>query len=214
MIEDMLTYLEKSGDQFLIGLWQHIQLSLIAFVVATVIGVVLGYFCARNERIKQFTLPLFQGLRIIPSLAVLLLLLPVLGTGEKPALCALILLAIPAILMNTVTGFQSIDPLIKESGIALGMDEKQLLYKVEVPSALPLILAGMKTAMLEIIASATIAAKIGAGGLGGLIFTGIGLNRSDLLLIGGGSVALLAIIMRMILNGSERWLLRYKYIHK
>lgn len=214
MMEDMMAYLEKSGDQFLLSLWQHIQLSLIAFVIASIIGLMLGYRCARNEKVKAWILPLFQGLRIVPSLAVLLLLLPILGTGETPALCALVLLAIPAIMMNTITGFQGIDPIIKESGIALGMDKKQLLYKVELPGALPLMLAGMKTALLEIIASATIAAKIGAGGLGGLIFTGIGLNRSDLLILGGGSVAILAIVMRFVLTMIERVILRYKYIQK
>lgn len=214
MMQDMINYLVSNLDQFLLALWQHIHISLLAFGIASILAVLGGYACVRIKRMEQFLVPLIQFLRIVPSLAILLLLLPFLGTGEKPALVALVLLGIPAILMNTITGFQSVDPFLKECGIALGMDQNNLLRKVEIPQALPYILAGMKTSMLEIIASATIAAKIGAGGLGGLIFTGIGVNRSDLLLLGGGSVALLAIFMGFILNGIDRAVLRYKYCKK
>lgn len=150
-------------------------------------------------------------LRIIPSLAVLILLIPIMGTGLRPALTALVLLAVPPILMNTSAGFAEVPDFMIETGRGLGMTERQIFWKVKVPQAMPLMLAGMKTALMEIIASATIASKIGAGGLGGIILTGLGLNRTDLLLIGGLSVAILAGIAGVLFNQLDKYILKYKY---
>ena len=135
-------------------------------------------------------------LRIIPSVAILILLIPVMGTGVRPAMTALVLLAVPPILMNTAAGFSEVPAFMLETAEGLGMTERQMFWKVKVPLAMPMILTGMRTAAIEIIASATIAAKIGAGGLGGIILTG--LNRTDLLLIGGISVALLSLEAGMV----------------
>ena len=120
------------------------------------------------------------------------------GTGVRPAMTALVLLAVPPILMNTAAGFSEVPAFMLETAEGLGMTERQMFWKVKVPLAMPMILTGMRTAAIEIIASATIAAKIGAGGLGGIILTGLGLNRTDLLLIGGISVALLSLAAGMV----------------
>lgn len=201
-------------DSFLSSLSQHIMISLAALLLALFIGLGIGYLCLHFRWTKRWMLLLFQTLRLIPSLAILILLIPILGTGVKPALCALTLLAIPPILMNTLTGFEGIPIFMIESAAALGMEEHQIFWKVKLPLAMPMIFAGIKTALIEVIASATIAAKIGAGGLGGLIFTGLGLNRVDLLLIGGISVALLSIVFSTLLNGIDHLVLRYKYCRK
>ncbi|MNW59437.1 Choline transport system permease protein OpuBB [compost metagenome] len=127
---------------------------------------------------------------------------------------ALVLLAIPPILINTVTGLQEVPSFMIESAYGIGMSRKQVLWKVKFPLAAPMILTGIKTAAIEIIASATLAAKIGAGGLGGIIFTGLGLNRMDLLLIGGLAVAALSIAAGLVLDISDRLIFRYKFIRK
>lgn len=127
----------------------------------------------------------------------------------KPALAALVLLAVPPILLNTVTGLTEVPDFMLETARGLGMTEKQVMFRVKFPMAFPLIMTGVKTAMIEIVASAALAAKIGAGGLGGLIFTGLGLNRLDLLLVGGISVALLSLASGAILDGIEKMLTPY-----
>lgn len=154
----------------------------------------------------------FQVLRIIPSLAILILLIPIMGTGTEPALIALVLLAVPPVLMNTITGLKEVPDFMLETASGVGMTQRQVLWNVKFPLALPLILTGIKTAFLEIIASATLASKIGAGGLGDIIFTGLGLNRTDLLLIGGISVAMLSVSGGLLLEVFDRVILKYKYV--
>jgi osmoprotectant transport system permease protein len=123
---------------------------------------------------------------------------------------ALAVLSIPAILINTVAGLENVPDFMLETAAACGMTKRQLWTKVRLPLALPLITTGCKTAIIEIIASATIAAQIGAGGLGELIFTGLGLNRYDILLVGGMSVALLSLCAALVIGLFDKIVLRYK----
>lgn len=127
-------------------------------------------------------------------MALLFLLIPFIGTGMLPAIIALVVLALPPLLINTILGFNEVSPLYKEVGTALGMDSRQLRRQIEIPLALPYILNGTKLALVEIIASATLATYIGAGGLGTLIFTGLGLYDMSYVVIGGVSVALLSLL--------------------
>ncbi len=158
-----------------------------------VIALPLGYLGSKSKTVATICTSFAQMLRIIPSLALLFLLIPFLGTGLLPALIALVVLAIPPLLINTILGFNEVSPLYKEVGTALGMDQRQLRKRIEVPLALPYILNGIKLALVEIIASATLATYIGAGGLGTLIFTGLGLYEMSYVIIGGVSVALLSL---------------------
>ena len=151
-------------------------------------------------------------LRVVPSLAVLILLIPVMGTGIPPAVTALTILAIPPVLLNTVVGFRSIPDFMIESARGIGMTERELFRRVKVPAALPMILAGLRTALVEVVASTTLAAKIGAGGLGEIIFTGLGLYRMDLLVLGGGLVAILSLVSGGVFDILTRRLFRYKYV--
>lgn len=208
----IMEYFTKNMDAYLVSVKEHIWISLLALMVAIIIGVPCGYACVKHKKYEKLIVPIFQVLRIIPSLAILILLIPIMGTGIKPALVALVLLAIPPILMNTVTGLEKVPKFMLETAHAIGMTERQVLFKVKFPLAMSMILTGIKTAMIEIIASATLAAKIGAGGLGGIIFTGLGLNRIDLLLVGGISVAVLSIVVGFLLDRIDRLLLKYKYI--
>jgi len=208
----IIDYFTSNMDSYLVALKEHILISLLALAVAIVIGIPCGYICVKYKKYEKLVVSIFQVLRIVPSLAILILLIPIMGTGIKPALVALVLLAVPPILMNTVSGLEEVPEFMIETASATGMTERQVLLKIKFPLAMSMILTGIKTAMIEIIASATLAAKIGAGGLGGIIFTGLGLNRIDLLLVGGISVAVLSIVVGFLLDLIDRLLLKYKYI--
>lgn len=205
-------YFSDSLTEYLSCVRAHLGISILALLAAAGIGIPCGYLCIKNKKCERWITGAFQVLRIIPSLAVLILLIPVMGTGVKPAMTALVLLAVPPILMNTATGFEEVPEFMLETAEGLGMTERQIFWKVKVPQAMPMILAGTKTAMIEIIASATIASKIGAGGLGDIILTGLSLNRTDLLLIGGISVAVMSLLAGVIFGQLEKLILRYKYV--
>lgn len=211
MWKQITEYFAMSSDRYFMMLSAHVCISLGSLMIAIIIGIPAGVFCVRHNRVQKIVTAIFGTLRIIPSLAILLLILPVLGTGAVPAAIALVLLAVPPILMNTISGLESVSEIVLENAEGLGMDQSQIWIKVRFPLALPLILTGMKTAAVEIISSATLASKIGAGGLGDIIFTGIGLFRTDLLLIGGISVAVLSVLTGVLFELLGRMLLKYKY---
>lgn len=200
----IIDYFNNNMNAYLISITEHIGISLLTLMVAIIIGIPCGYACEKYKKYEKWIVGIFQVLRVVPSLAVLVLLIPIMGTGIKPAMTALVMLAVPPILMNTVLGLGEVPDFMLETAYGVGMTERQVLWKVKFPLAMPLILTGIKTAMIEIIASATLAAKIGAGGLGGIIFTGLGLNRIDLLLIGGISVAVLSITAGLLLDMIDR----------
>lgn len=210
----IIDYFTNNMNTYLVSVKEHLVLSILALVVATIIGIPCGYACIKHKKYEKWIMSIFQILRIIPSLAVLILLIPIMGTGIKSAMIALVLLAVPPILMNTASGLDEVPCFILETASAVGMTEEQILFKVKIPLAMPMILTGIKTAAIEIIASATLAAKIGGGGLGEIIFTGLGLNRIDLLLVGGISVAILSIAARLLLDLLDRSLIKYKYLRK
>ena len=117
-----------------------------------------------------------------------------------PALIALVVLAQPPLVVNTILGFNEVSPTLKEVGLALGMKQKQLLKQISIPLALPYILNGIKLALVEVIASATLATYIGAGGLGTLIFTGLGLYKMQYVIIGAVSVMILSLTSMLIMD--------------
>lgn len=207
-------YFSDSLNDYLTSTKEHIVISFVALLFSACIGITCGYLCVKHKQYERWIVSIFQVLRIVPSLAVLLLLIPIMGTGIKPAMIALVLLAIPPILMNTVAGLEEVPPFLLEAAHGVGMSDWQVLWRIKFPLAAPMILTGLKTASIEIIASATLAAKIGAGGLGGIIFTGLGLNRMDLLIVGGISVAVLSIAAGLSLDLVDRFLFKYKIVRK
>ena len=201
MVHDILLYFHENLGEYRTYLLAHLSLSLQALFLARAIGLPLGYLCYKLDWLKSAIISFVQGFRVIPSLAVLFLLIPLVGIGKMPALIALTLLALPPILVNTVLGFLELNSVLLEVSLGLGMKSSQLLCRIQLPLALPYILTGITLALVELIASTTLAAYIGAGGLGNLIITGLGLARMDLLVIGGGSVALLSLVMMLSLDG-------------
>lgn len=212
MWKEILDYFQSNIDSYLLALWEHIGMSFLALFISIAIGIPAGFFCVRFRHSQKWIMSLFQILRIIPSLAVLLLLIPVMGVGVRPALTALVILAVPPIMLNTVAGLSDVPDFMLETALGCGMRDGQVWQKIQFPLAMPLMLTGVKTALIEIIASATLAAKIGAGGLGGIIFTGLGLNRFDLLFIGGISVAVLSVCAGLLIDLLDRVALRYRHI--
>lgn len=212
MLQSMIAYIQGNEGQLVNQLFTHLGVSLLSLVLAALIGIPCGYLAAQSSKAERWVSGPFQVLRVIPSLAVLVLLIPLVGTGIVPAAIALTLLAIPPILLNTMVGFRDVPDFMVETAAGIGMTEREALWKVRVPLALPLILSGLRTALVEVVASATLAAKIGAGGLGEVIFTGLGLNRADLLVLGGVLVAVLSLLCGAVFDAITRTLLKYKYV--
>jgi osmoprotectant transport system permease protein len=212
MFEQIIAYFETHMTEWSHALFQHVEISLTAVCIAVVIGFPLGVLCAKNRVVKSFITGIFSTLRIIPSLAVLLLCIPLFGVGVVPALIALTFLAVPPVLINTTQAFAGVAPEVIETATGLGMSRARMFLLVKTPLAMPLVLAGVKTATVEVIASATLAAYIGAGGLGVIIFTGLGLQRADLLIVGGLSVAVLSVLADTLLGALEKRLVKYRTI--
>jgi osmoprotectant transport system permease protein len=210
LLEKMLTYFQTRADSYADAFATHIMISVLCVGIACAVGIPLGIFCAKSKVARIFITGIFSTLRIVPSLAVLFICIPIFGTGLTPALVALSFLAIPPVLINTTQAFAAIPQPVIETAEAMGMTNGMVFARVKFPLATPLMLTGVKTATVEVIASATLAAYIGAGGLGNIIFTGLGLLRPDLLIIGGASVAALSIAADTLLSKFEKRLVRYR----
>lgn len=191
-------------DQLLQALTQHILISFVALLCALIIAIPLGIYIARHLKISEGVLGVAAVLQTIPSLALLGLLIPLLGIGIVPAIVAIVIYALLPILRNTYTGIRKVDPSLIEAADAMGMTPMKRLFKVELPLAMPVIMAGIRTAMVLIIGTTTLAALIGAGGLGDIILLGIDRNDTALLILGAVPAALLAIIFDLLLRVIEK----------
>lgn len=187
------TLIERKSE-LLIALYEHLEISLIALFFAILIGVSLALLISKYNKITTVLLQITGIFQTIPSLAILGLLIPIFGIGKLPAILTLILYAVFPILQNTITGLNEIDNSIKEAAEAFGMTKWEKIRKFELALAMPVIISGIRTSTVMIIGTATLAALIGAGGLGSFILLGIDRNNSDLIIIGAISSAILAIL--------------------
>ncbi|MGG2092320.1 ABC transporter permease/substrate-binding protein [Bacillus sp. S13(2024)] len=198
----LLQTMQERKQELLSALLEHLQISLIALFFAVLIAVPLGILLTRRERIAEWIIGTSAVMQTIPSLALLGLLIPLVGIGKVPAIIALVTYALLPILRNTYTGIRKLDPSLIEAARAMGMNGWRRLWKVEIPLAWPFIMAGIRTAMVLIVGTATLAALIGGGGLGRLILLGIDRNDHALILLGAIPAALLALffdgVLRMI----------------
>lgn len=193
-------------------LLEHLQLVGMAMLIACAIALPLGVVAVRSERIRPWALGFANVVQTIPSLAVLGFLIPLAyigGVGRRSAVVALVLYALLPILRNTVTGILSVDPAVRASAVALGMTERQVLWQVELPLAAPTILSGIHIAAVASIGTATLAAAVGAGGLGVLIFRGISMVNSTLILAGAIPAALLSLVTDRLPRWIEGYFRRY-----
>ena len=203
----LATFQERFGD-WVTALGQHLQLSLLTLLLAIFLAVPLAIYLSTRKRASNWVLQLAGIFQTIPSMALLGLFIPIMGIGTLPALTALVIYSIFPILQNTITGLQGIDPSLEEAGVAFGMTKWERLKKFEIPMAMPVIMSGIRTAAVMIIGTATLAALIGAGGLGSFILLGIDRNNASLILIGALSSAFLAIAFNLLLKWLERAKLR------
>jgi len=172
---------------------EHVVLSGLAVLIGTAIAVPIGLFIGHTGRGAAATIAIGNLGRAIPSYAMLVIFVPLLGIGFPNALAALVLLALPPILVNTHAGMRGVDPDTVEAGRGMGMRETQLLRIVELPLALPVIVAGVRVAAIQVVATATLAALVGGGALGRFIADGFALRDTPQLVGGAILVALLAV---------------------
>ncbi|HKI74280.1 MAG TPA: glycine betaine ABC transporter substrate-binding protein [Pseudomonadales bacterium] len=187
---------------------RHLKLTAIALVLGCLIGLPLGVLVFRSPGISRLVVYIAGLMQTIPSIALLALMIPLFGIGQVPAIIALFLYSILPILRNTITALITIDPLLKRISEAIGLTRIQQLRYVLIPMAMPTVLAGVKTAAIISIGTATLAAFIGAGGLGEPIVTGLALNNTNLILQGAIPAACLAIIAELMFEGLERLIVK------
>jgi len=210
----MRAFFEKLGPEIAHRTHEHVYLTFFAMVIAVGIALPLGIYLSRTQwpRLASAVLSGAGVIQTVPSLALLALIvllfalvaLPTIGT--LPALVALVLYALLPILRNTYTGIRQVDPSVIEVATGMGMTRGQILFSVELPLSLPVIMAGISISTVWTIGTATLCALIGAGGLGDLILKGLRSIQVDYLLAGTVPAALLALIFDCALARVEKWL--------
>jgi osmoprotectant transport system permease protein len=187
---------------------RHIQLVGVAELLAVGVGVPLGFMLTRPsfKRISSLILGIVNVGQTVPSLAFIAIMAPLLGLGFKPGVAALFVYSLLPIVRNTYAGIRSIDPSIVESALGMGMTKKQILRRIELPLALPVIMTGIRISTVVNVGTATLAALIAAGGLGELIIKGLVLNVPELMIQGAAPTACLAILLDALLGRVESWL--------
>jgi osmoprotectant transport system permease protein len=202
-----VSWTEKGlGERLLRRLAEHLALVAISLLCAILVAIPLGIAAVKLRRVEQPLMALVGIVQTVPSLALLVFMIPLLGIGAPPAIAALFLYSLLPIVRNTHAGLRDIALPVRESAEALGLSAAARLRHVELPLALSAILAGVKTSAVINIGTATLAALIGAGGFGQPILTGIRLDDMGLILEGAVPAALLAILAQLFFDGLERWL--------
>jgi len=202
-------FIVSNRGEMLEQTFEHLGLTVIALAIASFIGVSLGIMLTRNKQIADNVLGGVGVIQTIPSVALLGFLLPILGIGRTPAIVALFLYALLPIVRNTFTGIEEVNPAIKEAAKGIGMPDLQVLLKVELPLAIPVIFAGIRTATVTTVGVATLCALIASGGLGEFIFRGISLNNVEMILAGAIPAAALALLLDFLLGLLQKNVAKY-----
>ncbi len=204
---NLVAFYSRNVDEALTLLWQHVYLVAISTGAAILIGVPLGILLTRRPALRGAVLGVANVFQTVPSLALFGFLIPlpfIGGIGARTAIVALILYALLPIVRNTYTGIAGVDPAVREAGRGMGMTDWDLLTQVELPLGLGVILAGVRVATVVSVGTATIAAAIGAGGLGVYIFRGVAVVDDTLILAGALPAALMALAADALFGLAER----------
>jgi osmoprotectant transport system permease protein len=204
MFADAWIYLAAHPAQFLKAFGVHVSLSLAALTLASAIAIPAGVRLAHSRGGALTAINAANVGRTLPSLAVLALAMPVLGTGFLPSLAALTLIALPPILINAITGVRQIDPDVVDAARGMGMSMRDVLRRIELPLAMPVIFAGLRTAAVQVVSGAVLATFIGGGGLGDFITAGIAMMAVPLLLVGAIPVTLLSLGADVLFGALQR----------
>lgn len=198
-----MTFLDDQGMNLLFKTWEHIYISLISVLLGVLVAVPLGFLLSRVPNIADKFMSFIGIIQTFPTLAVLAFFIPILGIGKIPAIVALFLYSLLPILRNTYTGIQSLDKNLMEAGLGMGMTNMERIFMVELPLAIPIIMAGIRLSTVYLIGWATLAAYIGAGGLGDFIFDGLNLFKPEFILAGAIPTTILALLTDYFLGKLE-----------
>lgn len=199
----MTQFWNQYGSQILTKSAEHIYISALALGLGILVAVPLGILLTRLPKIANFVIGLASLLQTVPSLALLALMIPFLGVGKFPAIIALFIYSLLPILRNTYIGLKNVDSNYRDVAKGMGMTNIQSITTVELPIAMPTIMAGIRLAAVYVIAWATLASYIGAGGLGDLIFSGLNNFQPPLIFAGTIPVTLIALLADLLLGGLE-----------
>ena len=206
--QTLLEFLIDKAPDLWLKILEHLLLTTVSTGIAIAIGVPLGIWITRNPVFRRAVLGVAGVIQTVPSLALLAFLLPFLGIGARPAIVALTLYALLPIVRNTYTGIEGVSPPVIEAAKGVGFGNFQRLWMVEMPLALPVIVAGIRTATVICVGIATLSAFIGAGGLGDFINRGLALNNTRLILLGAIPAAILALLFDAVIGIIEKLLRR------
>lgn len=206
LLSEAFNWVLQNPREFNRALGQHLVMSISAIVFALAIGLPLAVAILRHGRMAAVAINSVNGLRTLPSLAILAIMMPILGIGLWPSIVALTILALPPILINAYIGLRDVDPDALEAATGMGMSDGQILHRIRIPLAAPAMFAGLRTASVQVLAGATLAPFIGGGGLGDFIAIGIAGMDQSRLLVGAIPIALLALGTEYALGQTERLL--------
>lgn len=204
-MDSLIQFLSQYGGEMLLKTWEHLYISFIAVGLGILIAVPVGVLLTRTPKIADIVMGLLGIVQTVPSFAILAFFIPLLGVGKVPAIAALFFYAVLPILRNTYTGVKGVNKSLIESGRGMGMTVWEQIRLVELPLAVPVIMAGIRLTTVYLIGWATLAAYIGAGGLGDYIFSGMTLYQTEFILAGAIPVTLLALLADFLLGKIENW---------
>ncbi|MEW4024167.1 ABC transporter permease [Bacillus siamensis] len=203
-MNEMIKFLQTNGGELLYKTWEHLYISIIAVILGILVAVPLGVGLTRMKKGAGAVIGAVNIVQTLPSLAILAFFIPLLGVGKLPAIVALFFYSVLPILRNTYTGIQGVNKNLLESGKGIGMTVWEQIRLVELPLAVPVIMAGIRTSTIYLIGWATLASFIGGGGLGDYIFIGLNLYQPEYIIGGAVPVTILAIIIDYLLAATER----------
>lgn len=203
-----MIWLSRNWDQVLLGLYEHIVISLSALVISFVLAFAVGLWAARREAVFQAALGISGFLYTIPTLAFLALLIPIVGLGKINAIIVMVCFSLLILIRNIATGIRGAPVEVVDAARGMGMSNTQILWRVEVPLALPVIVSGLRIAAVTVISVSVVAAYIGAGGLGTLIFAGIANDHAPKIWAGALTACALAVVVDLSLSSVEQRMLR------
>jgi osmoprotectant transport system permease protein len=204
LISRTVIYIGRRFDLIWDLLLEHLWLIIVSILIAVVVSVILGVIISYKTSLAVTVLTVCQIMMTIPSMAMLAFMVPLFGIGFTTGVVALILYSLLPIVRNTYTGIKEISPAVVESAVGMGMTEWRVLTKIKIPLARPVIMAGVRTATVMIVGIGAIAAYVGAGGLGELIFQGISRSHEPMIIVGAIGVSIIALAFDFVLSWGER----------
>jgi osmoprotectant transport system permease protein len=203
-----MKWLANNWDQVLVALGEHVTISLTALAIAAVLSLAIGIWAARNDRVFHAALAITGLLYTIPTLAFLALLIPVVGLGKANAIICMVAFSLMIMIRNVATGLREVPRDVVEAAEGMGMNRVEVLTKIELPLALPVIVAGFRIATVTVISVTVVAAYVNAGGLGTLIFAGMSNDFAPKIWTGALTACALAVIADLSLGALEQRLKR------